>query len=79
MNVDNLDIVGKAARFIYLNRYCFNGLYRTNKSGHFNVPYGGRKSGNTPSESQLLEASSLLSRVTLQCGDFEDTLKEVSG
>ena len=77
MNTDKLDAVDKAARFIYLNRYCFNGLYRTNRAGHFNVPYGGGKSGNTPSESQLLEASTLLTRMTLKCGDFENTLKEV--
>ena len=78
MNVDELDAVGKAARFIYLNRYCFNGLYRTNRTGHFNVPYGGQKSGTTPTETQLLAASGLLTSVTLTCGDFEDTLEDVS-
>jgi DNA adenine methylase len=64
----------RAARFIYLNRFCFNGLYRTNRSGRFNVPYGGEKTGTLPSDEALLACSKLLSNTQLVTGDFEETL-----
>jgi DNA adenine methylase len=67
----------RAARFIYLNRFCFNGLYRTNRSGQFNVPYGGDKSGNIPSESFLKNCSRFLKNAALFAGDFEKILKKV--
>lgn len=63
-----------AARFIYLNRYCFNGLYRTNASGMFNVPYGGRRVGPMPNLCQLRDASRVLENATLVSGDFESAL-----
>ena len=66
----------RAARFIYLNRYCFNGLYRTNQSGKFNVPYGGQKSGQIPSLSALKNTSDMLKRATIVCSDFVRTLEE---
>jgi len=65
---------GSAARFIYLNRYCFNGLYRTNREGMFNVPYGGKKSGQLPSELTLVQCAQLLRRAELVPGDFEAVL-----
>lgn len=74
-----LSDVDRAARFIYLNRYCFNGLYRTNGSGQFNVPYGGGKSASIPSVEMLDEASKLLSRSCLVAGDFEQVLEAVDG
>lgn len=64
-----------AARFIYLNRFCFNGLYRTNRTGEFNVPYGGVRCGQLPSTEQLQEHSSLLRSADLVAGDFEDILE----
>jgi len=67
----------RAARFLYLNRYCFNGLYRTNLQGRFNVPYGPPKSGDTPTrvdEELVRAASQILSRALLVHGDFDLTL-----
>ena len=72
-----LSEVERAARFIYLNRFCFNGLYRTNRSGGFNVPYGGRKTGALPSLEQLLSTSDLLSGAELVPGDFSVVLGRV--
>ena len=74
---DRLSSAKRAARFIYLNRYCFNGLYRTNANGGFNVPYGGRGSGSLPSPEALQRASRLLKRATLINGDFERVLDRV--
>jgi DNA adenine methylase len=65
----------RAARFIYLNRFCFNGLYRTNQQGEFNVPYGASKTGKLPSFATLSAYSQTLRRVTLLAGDFEVALR----
>ncbi len=65
----------QAGRFIYLNRFCFNGLYRTNLKGEFNVPYGGNKSGNLPTLDHLRNCSRLLKRARLVEGTFETTLQ----
>ncbi len=65
-----------AARFIYLNRYCFNGLYRTNLSGQFNVPYAPQKSGTLPTMEQLSQISNRLKHKKLLHADFEKTLAD---
>lgn len=70
------DSIARAARFIYLNRLCFNGLYRTNKQGHFNVPYGSR-SGSMPCREALNRTAKLLDGVQLVAGDFEGVLTQV--
>lgn len=61
----------KAARFVYLNRTSFNGLYRVNQRGHFNAPFGKYKNPGFPSRERLLAASEALSRAEIRQGDFE--------
>lgn len=70
-----LDSATRAARFIYLNRYCFNGLYRTNRNGQFNVPFGGGKTGRLPLRDELLGISKMLQNTQLVSADFETVVK----
>jgi DNA adenine methylase len=67
----------QAARFIFLNRFCFNGLYRTNRQGDFNVPYGGGKTGNIPTVQEFQHYSNVLKNASLLSMDFEQTLRKV--
>jgi len=62
---------------MYLNRYCFNGLYRTNKNGRFNVPYASSKTGQLPTLATLFKASKILTCADITSRDFEETLQEV--
>jgi DNA adenine methylase len=71
----SLPLVERAARFIYLNRFCFNGVYRTNRDGNFNVPRG-TKTGQLPSYEELRECAAALKKATLVAGDFEETLSK---
>lgn len=63
--------IERAAKFLYLNRYCFNGIFRVNLSGQFNVPWGGEKVGKPPSREDLLAASRKLQAVKIMVGDFQ--------
>jgi len=65
-----LDLAERAARTIYLNKAGFNGLYRVNRSGQFNVPFGRHASPNICDEPRLNAAAELLKRVKLEIGDF---------
>jgi DNA adenine methylase len=67
----------RAVRFIYLNRYCFNGIYRTNKAGRFNVPYANKKPGVIPSIEQFRRCANLLHRADLRAADFGNVLRTV--
>jgi DNA adenine methylase len=74
------DPVRQAARFIYLNKTCFNGLYRENQNGEFNVPFGRPKSSNILDHENLMRASELLQSpgTIIKVCDFEDSLKDCS-
>lgn len=74
---ENLTLSDRAARFIFLNRLCFNAVYRTNKLGHFNVPMG-TKTGKMPGLTAILDISQALMGANLMCADFTDSLSSVS-
>lgn len=65
-----------AARTIFLNRTCFNGLYRVNKRGGFNVPFGKYKNPKILDETNLRSAAALLRDCSIVCGDFLSVLRE---
>lgn len=67
----------RAARTIYLNKACFNGLYRVNSKNEFNVPFGKKKKVNTYEGSNLITVSNYLTmnEVKILCCDFEDAVK----
>lgn len=67
----NLSRIDRAARFIYLNKTCFNGLYRVNSKGQFNVPVGKYKNPEIFNEKRIFLASSLLKGVRIICQSFE--------
>ena len=72
----NDDPVVAAARTIYLNRLCFNGLYRVNKKGQFNVPFGNYKKPTFPTKEALLNAGKILSNATIVESDYANLLKK---
>ena len=67
--------VQTAALFIFLNKTCFNGLYRVNSKGAFNVPHGRYSNPRICDEATLRADSALLQKVEILCGDFDQTGK----
>ena len=73
----NWSDVKKASRFIYLNRTCFNGMYRVNSKGEFNVPFGHYKNPRILDENNLINCSNLLQKTEIKHADFSEILKKV--
>jgi len=78
-DLSKLDDIEQAARTIYLNKTCFNGLYRVNSKGQFNVPFGKTPQGNPPKlylKENIEACSKALENVELCCEDFNETVKK---
>lgn len=77
LETSSLSDIQIAARFIYLNKTCFNGLYRVNSSGKFNTPFGKYTNPKICDEHNLRAVSDALENTKIVCNDFEKILKSV--
>lgn len=74
---DTLPLSERAARLLYLNKTCYNGLYRENRSGQFNVPFGRYKNPSIYDEDNLRAASRALQTATIEQAHFSDVLNQI--
>lgn len=74
-----MNIIEKSSRLIYLNKTCYNGLFRVNSSGQFNTPFGGYKNPNIVNEPTLKAVSKYFNDndITILHGDYQDTLSYI--
>ncbi len=79
LELNESNSVEKAALFIFLNKTCFNGLYRVNKKGQFNVPMGAYKSPCICDEENLRDVSKALKNVAIVCGDYSLSKNVIDG
>lgn len=78
-NTKNLDAICNTTLFFFLNRTCFNGLYRVNKSGLFNVPFGKYETPTICDPDTIFADSKLLQNVEILTGDYQQTLENAQG
>lgn len=74
-NVDAMDDAGVAAWFIYLNKTAFNGLYRVNRQGKFNVPFGRYENPKIVDADNLRACSEALQAAVIRCVDFGESME----
>jgi DNA adenine methylase len=75
---DPKEKIARAARFLYLNHTSFNGIYRVNLDGVYNVPFGHGRTARLPTADHLREVSARLKKAKLNVGDFEGCVKQVN-
>ena len=78
-NTKSLNSIENCTLFFFLNRTCFNGLYRVNKSGKFNVPFGKYSTPTICDAKTIYADSKLLQKVEIMTGDFEQTFAKING
>ena len=78
-NTKSLNAIENCTLFFFLNRTCFNGLYRVNKTGKFNVPFGKYVTPTICDAATIYADSKLLQRVEIMTGDFEQTFDKIKG
>jgi len=78
-NFKNLTTVQRASRIIYLNKTCYNGLYRVNNAGEFNAPFGRYKNPNIVNEPILKAVNKFLGKnnILINSGDYSEILKNI--
>ena len=76
-NTKSLDSIENCTLFFFLNRTCFNGLYRVNKAGKFNVPFGKYSTPTICDADTIYADSRLLQKVEIMTGDFEQTYNKI--
>ncbi len=77
-NTKSLDKIENTTLFFFLNRTCFNGLYRVNKAGKFNVPFGKYTTPTICDVSTIYADSKVLQKVEIMTGDFEQTFNKIN-
>lgn len=78
-NSGSLSVLDKTALLFFLNRTCFNGLYRVNSQNRFNVPFGKYSRPKICDPETILADSSILQKVTILNGDYRKTMEHASG
>src|SRR5690606_14367995 len=75
-NPEKLSKLERAARTMFLNKTCYNGLFRVNLKGEFNVPFGRYKNPKICDEEALINASKALEGKVLVCDDYLEVLQQ---